>query len=221
MMRRVLVVDDEANVRLTISEALARPDLEVRTAASGEEALEIAETVRFDLVLLDLRMPGMDGMEVLRRLVAMHPAIRIALVTAHGTVANAVEAMKLGALDVVPKPVSLRQIRELVDRILMQDSLPADAGHHYDGWIALARRSIGLRAFADARTCALRAAVIDAGRPEAHNLLGVLAEIGGRRVDAQDQYRMALELDPTYQPAVRNLHRSASPPSKRGRFTLE
>lgn len=221
MTHRVLVVDDEANVRLTISEALARPDLEVRTASSGEEALAIAQALPIDLVLLDVRMPGMDGIEVLRRLVKLHPAIRVALVTAHGTVRNAVEAMKLGALDVVPKPVSLRQIRDLVDRLLAQDRLPGDPGRDYNGWIALARSLIGRREFGEARACCLRAAVLDTARPEAHNLLGVLAEIGGRRVDAQDQYRIALELDATYEPAVRNLHRSTSPPSRRGPFALE
>lgn len=120
MMRRVLVVDDEANVRLTISEALARPDLEVRTAASGEEALEIAETVRFDLVLLDLRMPGMDGMGVLKKMKQSWPESEVVIITGYPSVDSAKEAVRLGASDYLSKPLGPDEIvgaaREAITR---------------------------------------------------------------------------------------------------------
>ena len=208
---RVLVVDDEKNIRLTLAAALDGLDLEVATAADGQEALGRLAEGPVWLVLLDLRMPGLDGMAVLRRLRELRPEAHVVLVTAHGTVENAVEAMKLGAVDVLPKPFAPAQIRGLVERLRRRDALDPEAAEGYDAVAELARRAVARRQLDDAREYVRRAIALDGRRPDAHNLLGVLHEIDGERFEAQERYRRALELDPTFAPARANLAASVDP----------
>lgn len=115
---RVLVVDDEKNIRLTVAQSLEKLDLDVDSAVNGEEALEKIRRQGYQLVLLDLKLPGMDGMEVLRQVRTFNRRLRILIITAHGTIENAVEAMKLGAVDFVQKPFTPDEIRGLVSRAL-------------------------------------------------------------------------------------------------------
>src|SRR5262245_5575107 len=95
----ILIVEDEPNVRLVFRTALASNDRLIPTAGDGETALRWLERERFDLVLLDLQMPGIQGMEVLRRLRAAGNDVPVVVITAHDSVPNAVQAMKLGAID--------------------------------------------------------------------------------------------------------------------------
>ena len=97
----VLIADDEKNIRLTLSQALESLKLETDTAVNGEEALAKLRDKDFGLILLDLKMPGMDGMEVLRQLRQIRPDIRVIVITAYGTIESAVEAVKLGAVDFI------------------------------------------------------------------------------------------------------------------------
>lgn len=112
-----LVVDDEKNIRLTLSRALGSMGLEVETAGGGREALSLLEKHPFDLVLLDLKMPGMGGLDVLPRLRTLHPDLPVIILTAHGTAHTAVQAMKLGATDFVQKPFTPEEFRALVRRV--------------------------------------------------------------------------------------------------------
>ena len=121
----ILIVDDEKNIRLTVSQAIAAADRQVETAVNGEEALAKLQEKDFALVLLDLKMPGMDGMDVLRWIRAQRPQTRVVIITAHGSIDSAVEAMKHGAADYIQKPFSPREIRALVSRVL---GPPAEAG---------------------------------------------------------------------------------------------
>jgi DNA-binding response OmpR family regulator len=204
----ILIVDDEKNICLTLSQALEVLGVEIDTALDGEEALVKLEKKEFGLILLDLRMPGMDGMEVLRRVREIRPNIRVIILTAHGTIESAVEAMKLGAVDFIQKPFSPDEIRELVSRVMDREKLDEKRAFDYTSSIELAKRSVGDRHF-DAAVEHLRHAIfIDPGRPEAFNLLGALMEIKGDRIEAQKHYRAALSLDPSYEPAIRNLQRS-------------
>ena len=112
----ILVADDEKNIRLTVSEALADMDGTVLTAVSGEDALERLDSERVDVLLLDLALPGVDGLDVLRHLSAERPDTRVIIITAHGSIRTAVEAMKLGAVDFIAKPFAPDEIREAVRR---------------------------------------------------------------------------------------------------------
>jgi len=206
--KSILIVDDEKNICLTLSQALEVLGAETDTALNGEEALIKLEKKKFGIILLDLRMPGMGGMEVLRRVREIRPDICVIILTAYGTIESAVEAMKLGAVDFIQKPFSPDEIRELVSRVMNREKLDEQKVIDYASSIELAKRSVGDRHF-DAAVEHLRHAIfLDPGRPEAFNLLGALIEIKGDRIEAQKNYRAALSLDPSYEPAIRNLQRS-------------
>lgn len=111
---RVLLVDDEVEFVEALAERMRSRGLEVETATSGPEALERARLATYDAVVLDLAMPGMDGLETLRRLLADHPDLQVMLLTGQGTIRNAVEATRLGAVDVFEKPTD---VATLVSRI--------------------------------------------------------------------------------------------------------
>lgn len=204
----VLIVDDEKNIRLTLSQALESLQLKIDTAVNGEEALAKLNEKKFGLILLDLKMPGMDGMEVLRQISQVQPQTRVIIITAHGTIESAVEAMKLGAVDFIQKPFTPVEIRKLVSKVADRETLDAQQATDYESQIELAKRSITDRNFDAAMEHVKKAIAIDASRPEAFNLSGCLFEIRGDRLAAQKNYRAALSLDPTYQPAQQNLSRS-------------
>ncbi|HSM90122.1 MAG TPA: sigma-54 dependent transcriptional regulator, partial [Desulfobacterales bacterium] len=103
-METILVVDDEKNYLLVLSAVLGEEGYEVLTAPGGSEALEIHKASDLDLVLTDMKMPGMDGMELLERIKAYDPDLPVIMMTAHGTVDKAVEAMQKGAYTYVLKP---------------------------------------------------------------------------------------------------------------------
>ena len=113
---RVLVVDDERDIRDGSERILQRIGFEVKTAARGDEALKEAENIKPAIVLLDLKMPGMDGMEVLEQLRLMDEDILVIVITGYATVETAIEAMKQGAYDFIPKPFEPDQLRIVVNR---------------------------------------------------------------------------------------------------------
>jgi len=213
--RAVLIIDDQKNIRLTLSQALVTLGMEVDTASSGEEGLSKVKEREFGLILLDLKMPGMDGMKVLEQLRLIRPDIRVIIITAYGTVESAVEAMKLGASDFIQKPFTPEEIRELVTRVMNREKIDADKARDYSTSIELAKRCIGEYHFDAAVEHVHRAISFDPGRPEAFNLLGALEEIRGNRLSAQNNYRAALSLDPSYTPAIANLERTTRGIGKR------
>lgn len=125
---RVLVVDDEEGIREFAAEALETEGHEVETAADGAEALAKVRSQGFDIVLTDLKMPKVDGMTLVRELAATQPDVEVIVLTAHGSVDGAVEAMKLGAFDYLEKPIaSLAAFRLLVARAAERRRLRAHA----------------------------------------------------------------------------------------------
>lgn len=107
---KVLLVDDEEDFIATLGQRLEARKLKVTTATSGEKALEIVAGKDFDVIVLDLAMPGMDGLEVLKRIKSDHPEAEIIMLTGHGTIETGVEAMKQGAEDFLEKPVDIQQL---------------------------------------------------------------------------------------------------------------
>ena len=206
--KRILVVDDEKNIRLTLTQALECEEWQTDTAVNGEDALQKLEESEFDLMLLDLKMPGMDGMEVLRHVAEDRPEVRVVIITAYGTIESAVDAMKLGAVDYLQKPFAAKEIREVVARVLARGEIEEEQASDYESRLELAKNSINGRHFDAAVEHVRRAINIDMKRPEAFNLLGALLEMRGEMLEAQKQYRIALQVDPTYKPARDNIERS-------------
>ncbi len=106
----VLVVDDEAGIRQSLSGALSDEGFSVLTAEDGEKAFQIIEREIPEVVLLDIWMPGIDGMETLKRIKMRYPEIQVIMISGHGTIETAVRATKLGAFDFIEKPLSLDKV---------------------------------------------------------------------------------------------------------------
>ena len=110
---KVLVVDDEEEFRELTVKRLKKRGLEAEAAPSGEEALEtLAKDLTVDVVLLDVKMPGIDGIETLRQIRAQHPLIEVILLTGHASVDSGIEGMKLGAFDYLMKPIEMEPLLE-------------------------------------------------------------------------------------------------------------
>jgi two-component system, NtrC family, response regulator AtoC len=120
---QILVVDDEANIRRVLAAQLAREGYEVHTAEDGEQALAMLREHHIDLVITDLRMPKLGGMELLRHALLVDPDLPVVIVTAHGTVDNAVEALKTGAFDYITKPFDQTELRAIVAKALRTRNL--------------------------------------------------------------------------------------------------
>jgi DNA-binding response OmpR family regulator len=116
----ILVVDDEKNIRLVLKEGLEAQGYNVEEAANAEDALRLFERQSFDLVLLDLKLPGMDGLELLTRIHKRSPQTVIIMLTAYATLDSAVQALRQGAYDYLTKPSSIPQIVESVERGLLK-----------------------------------------------------------------------------------------------------
>ena len=206
--KSVLIVDDEKNIRLTLSQSLESLEIDTDTAANGEEALAKIGETDFGLILLDLKMPGMDGIEVLRKVREMRPDIRVIIITAYGTIESAIEAVKLGAVDFIQKPFAPAEIRELITQVFDREKLDEKKAEDYASHLELGKRCIGNRNFEAAIEHVHEAISLDPSRAEAFNLLGALLEIRGDRLNALKNYRAAISLDPTYDAASRNLDRA-------------
>src|SRR3954453_1644837 len=115
--KRVLIADDEINIRRVLEAILRRDGYDVVTAANGLEALA-GMSRGVHTVITDLKMPGLDGMGLLRKLSSDYPDVPVVMITAHGSVENAVEAVKLGAFDYIEKPFDQEQIRQIVEKAL-------------------------------------------------------------------------------------------------------
>ena len=114
MSEKVLLVDDEKEFLEIMSERMKTRDMEVTTATSAQQALEIIEKESFDAIILDFQMPGMDGMDALKAIKAKKPELQIILLTGYATIEKGVEAMKIGATDFIEKPADLEVLSEKI-----------------------------------------------------------------------------------------------------------
>jgi DNA-binding response OmpR family regulator len=222
----VLIVDDEPNVRLMFRTALQSAGHETGEAGDGEAALARLRDMAPDLVLLDLRMPGMDGLETLRRMREADDDTAVVIVTAHGSIPDAVAAMKLGAIDFLTKPVTPEDLRQVVAEVVSrhrrlepgEEPMPAPAGARRPGPTVVeiarpaldlgpAKRALNLQQFDRAAT--LLEAALDRApdSAEALTLMGVLHESHGQDHAAYHSYKAALAADPQFGPARDNLRR--------------
>ena len=109
---RVLAVDDEADFLETLVKRFTFRQIPVTPASSGPEALALLDAAPFDVVILDMRMPGMDGMAVLKEIKKRHPAVEVIILTGHASVEAGMQGMSLGAYDYVLKPVDFGELLE-------------------------------------------------------------------------------------------------------------
>lgn len=111
---KLLIVDDETRFLQAIAQRLSKRGFEVRTAENGRDAIEMAQKEKFDIALLDLKMPGLDGGEVLRVLKESHEFLEAIILTGHGSLESAVELTKVGAFSYLPKPYELDKLVQVL-----------------------------------------------------------------------------------------------------------
>jgi len=114
----ILIVDDESLMRDFLNETLTRKGFTVTTAYNGESAIEELKKLEFDLVISDIRMPDISGIDILKMVKENTPDTEVIMMTAYGTIENAVEAMKYGAFDYITKPFSADAIEIAIDKML-------------------------------------------------------------------------------------------------------
>ena len=116
MKSRLLLIDDEEQFVEALSERLSMRDYDVTTSLTGEDAIEKIKNYNFDVVILDVRLPGIEGTEVLREIKSLKPLTEVIMLTGHGTVEMAIEGMKLGAFDFLIKPCETEDLTAKIDK---------------------------------------------------------------------------------------------------------
>jgi CheY-like chemotaxis protein/glycine cleavage system H lipoate-binding protein len=114
--KKILVVDDEINVCKSIRQAILKEEFRIDTALSGEEAIQKDKDQNYDLIITDLMMPGISGIDLLRSLKTARPEINIIMITGYPTIKTAVQSVKMGAFDYIPKPFTPKELRSIVAR---------------------------------------------------------------------------------------------------------
>jgi DNA-binding NtrC family response regulator len=204
---KILVIDDEKNIRLTLNKCLKFMDMEVEEAINGEEALQKFIPDKYDLVFLDLKMQGMNGMDVLKTIREKDKETPVVVVSAHGTVDVAVEAMKNGAADFMQKPFTPKEIHEKVEEILSRKELVPEDIDTYEAHVKYARQLIGKKELKKAMEELKKAIGLDPLKAEPHQLIGALLEIQGDFPEAKKHYEASLVMDPGFLPAQMGLVR--------------
>ena len=197
---RILVADDEANIRKTLCLVLEAAGHTVDVARDGAEAVDLCRDYHPDIAFVDLHMPKMEGLEVLSHIRAISPKTAAVIITAYGTASNAVEAIKLGAVDFVQKPFDPKAIEVLAQEILFRRQLSATAS--CDDFLHLAELARQRNARMDARGYLKAAMTRDLTRPEPYYGLGRQAEEDGDSREAVQYYFMAYDADRSFEPVL-------------------
>jgi DNA-binding NtrC family response regulator len=195
----ILVVDDERNIRNNLGMVLEAEGYKVDTVSNGDDALRRVKEGHYDIVFVDIQMPKMDGLELLRYLRGLRPKMPVVMLTAYGTVSRAVEAMKLGAVDFIEKPFDPKAVLLLCEEILQRDKIGMSGT--VDELLHLAELARERKAYVEARAYLKTAMQRDLTRPEPYYQLGELAESEGHTSHAVHYYYMALDAQSTFQPA--------------------
>ena len=219
--RRILIVDDDESIRDVLVEALASIHVETEAVESGLEALQRLGDRHFDLVLLDLRLPGVPGMDVLREVRNSSPETPVIVITADSGVGSVVETMQAGAAGFIVKPFVPDDIRSAVMNALDHDLQERLSDDSYQDHIRLAKRSLMERRLAAAGEHARRALALRPSQPAPFNIMGVIMQLKMQIVEAQKYYRSALALDDGFSPARKNLENLSSFPKELSHFEID
>ena len=202
---RILVADDERNIRKNLAMVLEAAGYLVDVAKDGDEALDLCKNMHPDIAFVDLHMPKMAGLDVLANIRALSPKTSVVIVTAYGSATNAVQAMKLGAVEFLEKPFDPKAIALLTEEILFRRRL--GAGVSFDGLMHLAELARERKANIEARGYIKAAMLLSLDRPEPYYWLGVLCENDGDEKRAVQYYYMAITADHSYDAATTALKR--------------
>ena len=218
---RALVVDDQLAIARTTSMVLEGDGWIVDSAGSGERALELMAAKTYDLLLLDLRLPGIQGADVLRKLAGALSRPKVVVMTAYGSPECAIEVMRLGAADILRKPFTPEELREVVRSAMARETDPEVIRQELSETLASARDHLRAQRVPAASERAGRAVALCPDRPDGFHLLGACHDLLGEQAEAKKMYGLALQADPGYAPSKRNLDRLVFFHGTRGSVELE
>ncbi|MDB5352168.1 MAG: phoB [Planctomycetota bacterium] len=205
--KRILIVEDEPNVRLVFRAALSLDAYILVTAEDGETAQRFQKQAPADLILLDLNMPCMGGMEFLRRLRESGDDVPVVIVSAHDSTPNVVQAMRLGAIDFLSKPPTPESLRKVVAEVLARAAVkpakvePVPSATPEDDLMVQAKQALNHREFSRAETLLGSARRRPDLAAEACYLIGILHELRDEKDAAFRAYQASLQANPKFEPA--------------------
>jgi DNA-binding response OmpR family regulator len=209
MSETILIVDDEPNVRLSYRVALETEGYVVKEAHCGASALDELAANSFDLAILDMRMPEMDGLQLLAEMRRRGYSTPSVIITAFGDVPHAVRAMKLGAIDFLKKPITPGALRKMVEEVVSRHQTCATPARpprdDFQAHIVSAKWMLNLQYFPQAKEHLIRALELNDRSAEAFNLTGVFFEMQEDYERAKEYYAQAIKLDSGYEPAQQNM----------------
>jgi DNA-binding response OmpR family regulator len=213
---RILVADDEPNIRLMLRTVLSTDDCRVDEAPNGQAALAAMRSSVFDVAIIDLNMPQLDGLALLEEMKNAPPPTtpRIIVLTAYGSIEKAVRATRLGALDFLEKPITPAELRNAVAAVLQQPQpamAPADSDTYLSGGYSAVldrvRQALRTSDIPAAESLLMRAADLAQDDPAYLNLLGILYESRRQWRLARKFYGKALRVNKRYEAAQSNMRR--------------
>ncbi|WHH59519.1 response regulator [Petroclostridium sp. X23] len=209
MSYRILVIDDTKNIRMMVSKCLVSENYTVDAADNGYDGIKLFKDHRYDLVMLDIRMPELSGTEVLKILKGINKDIPVIIITAFPTIKNAVECVKLGAIDYIRKPFTSERIKETVLSLINRANINELDVNDYKYLLEYAKKCINNLEFDKALNYLKKAVSININDGEPFNLMGNICEIQEDFINAQKYYNIALVLDPNSEIIAENLARIA------------
>jgi DNA-binding NtrC family response regulator len=201
----ILVADDEPNIRENLTMVLEAAGYKVDASSDGEDALTKCKERHYDIAFVDIQMPRMSGLQLLRYLLTVRPKLAVVILTAYGTASRAVEAMKLGAVDFLEKPFDPKVIQLLCEEIFQRQKTGTNVS--MENLLYLAELARERKAYVEARVYLKTAMMRDVLRPEPYYRLGQISELEGDKRRAMQYYSLALDANADYQPANEALKR--------------
>jgi DNA-binding response OmpR family regulator len=208
-MKRILIVDDEPNVRLNYRITLELEGYQVDETGLSTEALKKVKVDKFDLVILDMRMPRMGGLDLLAAMRAQRVTTPAIIITAFSDVPNAVRAIQLGASDFLQKPLRPEDLRRVVEEVFARNEQSGKRPEvaDFERSASEARRLMESGDLGAAKGHVLHAIELNTNSPDTFNLAGELAERSGDIERARKLFEAAIKLDGDNAPAKQGLRR--------------
>jgi DNA-binding NtrC family response regulator len=190
-VKKALVVDDTKNIRLLLTTCLETMNYEVLSAPNGEEALKLFQSNNFDIALIDIKMPEISGTEVLRRIRGLGIQVPVVVMTAFGTVKNAVECTKLGAVAYLQKPFTADKIRAVLNEISSLNKYDNEV----EKYLSTSKEYLELGRTSEAYSFLKKVLSINPSCRECYRLIGKVHELEGRLDEAKRFYNIASQFD--------------------------
>jgi DNA-binding NtrC family response regulator len=207
---KLLIVEDEINIAKTIEATFANSGYQTELCFDGEAAWSEISSKPWDIIFLDIKLPGLDGMEILKRIHENNIKTNVVMITAFGSIEFAVQAMKYGAVDFIQKPFEPQPLRNIVRQIEDRNKLSEHTVTEYTEYIELSKLQIKERDYHKAQSSIRKALDIRPESAQAYNLLGAVYEMLGEKTSAVQAYQMSISFDKEYKPALENIKRITS-----------